>query len=139
MAKKSKSTIATGEYDYERVAIRNKDGSLRYSSGNMDAVAKAMLIHVADGGTTEQVVSKNKLDVKPKGKRSEGLFRMAIGGALRAKVRAGEPVIIGKITVKSLKQKIALPKVEVKSAPRKKSAKRSPRKTKPAESVAEAA
>ena len=129
MARAKKTVIATGDYDYERVKVRNKDGSVRYSTGNQDAVARAMLIHVTAGGTVEQVVARNKLDVKPRGKRSEGLFRMAVGGALRGRVRNGEPVTIGKIVVKSLAQRIALPKEEggAKSKPRKEAKKRARR------------
>jgi hypothetical protein len=119
--RKAKTKIDTGSYGYKRMAVRGRDGKLRYSTGNADAVAKAMLIHLADGGTVKQVVAANKLDVAPQGKRSDGLFRMAVGVVLRGLIRNGTAVKIGKLTVKSLKQKIALPKDDPKSAtPRRK-------------------
>lgn len=145
MAKrKTKSEAIAAGYDYGTVKIRNKDGSLRTSRGSGDAVAKAMLIAVAAGMMAKQIATAN--DVKMvQGDRNEGLFRMAVGNSLRAKVRAGEKVKIGSITVTKLSQKVDMPKVEAKTprpAKGKSKAKRAAaprrRKAKPAASEAPA-
>ena len=111
--KKSKSSIDTSGYKYGLIRIRDKSGKLHYSRGNQDAVAKAMLVHVAAGGTVQQVVKANGLKVNAEG--NPGTVRMAIGVALRGLVRHDTPVKIGTISVKSLKQKVILPKVEAKA------------------------
>ncbi len=56
------------------------------------------------------MIAANGLKVKKGG--NDGLVRMAVGNALRGLVRNGTPVRIGKLTVKTLKQPVALPKVE---------------------------
>lgn len=139
MAKKNVSTVNTGNYDYKTTKIRDpKTGRLRFSASNGDAVAKAMLVHTAEGGTIKQVVSANGLKVKDGG--NPGCYRMSIGVALRGLVRNGTPVKIGSLTVKTLKQPIVLPKVEAAPAPRKakKASKATARKAKaePAQAAA---
>lgn len=104
-----KAVIKTSDYDYTVTRIRDKSGKLRHSTNNGDAVAKAMLLHIADGGTMAQVVKANKLSVKDGG--NAGTYRMAIGVALRGLVRNGTPAQIGDVTVKTLSQRVALPKV----------------------------
>ncbi len=122
MAKKAKTAIAAG-YDYGTLKVRAKDGTLVSSPGNADAVAKAMLLHLAvDGGTLNQVIAANGLKLK-KGS-NDGLIRMAVGNMLRGLVRNGTPVKVGSVTVKTLKQVVALPKVEAKAAKPKKVAKK---------------
>jgi hypothetical protein len=144
MAKrKSKgSTINTKNYKYVTLRARGKDGSIHYSRGNGDAVHKAMLLHVANGGTMKQVIDANKFDKFSTGGNG-GTLRMSVGVALRAAVRAGEPVKIGKVTVKSLKQPVKLPELgaATRAAPKRKAKKpvRKPRASKPApETPAEA-
>lgn len=130
MAKKSKkSKINTDDYKYVTLSVRGKDGKLQHSRGNGDAVHKAMLLHLANGGTVQQIVSANGFD-KFSGGGNEGTLRMSVGVALRAAIKAGEPVKIGSITVKSLKQAVAMPKVEkhTASASRKKAKKPASRK-----------
>lgn len=117
-AKKASGTVIdTSGYDYTTTRIRNeKTGKIIYSTGKGDAVAKAMLLHRAAGGTTEQIVKANKLKLEA-GNRSPGLFRMSVAGTLRAKVRAGEHMTIGDVVVKSLEQRIAMPEVKATAAP----------------------
>lgn len=113
---KSKQTAAIGAgYDYGKIKVRAKDGTLVTSSGTADAVARAMLLHlVVNGGTINQVIAANGLKVK-KGP-NDGLVRMAVGNTLRGLVRNGIAVEIGAVMVKTLKQAVALPKVEPKAA-----------------------
>lgn len=137
--KKAATSINTGAYDYQTLRVRNeKTGKIIYSTGNADAVAKAMLLDASQGGTTARIVRDNKLKIKAKG--NPGTQRMSVGVALRGHINQGLPVTIGKLTIKSLKQAVALPKVEplVASAGRKKSkarkaskprAKRAPKST----------
>lgn len=109
MAKKVK--LNTKSYKYGTLRVRTQDGKLIHSVGNADAVAKAMLLHTAKGGKLGEIVKANDLGLK-QGDRNNGLFRMSVGIALRAKVAAGESVKIGSVRVTSLRQKVELPKVE---------------------------
>lgn len=114
MAKKAKpSTIDMSGRDYKRSRVVGADGKVRHSASNDDAVARAMLTFVAGGGDFDKVIAQNKLgDKYPKGAKgfgNPGLFRMSLGGTLRALVRAGTPVKIGSIEVKTLEQRIADP------------------------------
>src|SRR5574343_1789488 len=132
MARKAKAEPASviGGREYEVTKIRGADGKVRTSRGNNDAVAKAMLLFTASGGDIANVVSRNKLDdkMKPHMKKQEGLRRMTLGVMLRALVKNGTPVRIGKITVEKLNQKVELPKVEKLARPAKKAAAKAPRK-----------
>lgn len=126
MAKRKKKaatgSINTGAYDYKTLRVRSeKTGKIIYSTGNGDAVAKAMLLDAALGGTTAHIIRDNKLKISADG--NAGTVRMSVGVALRGLINNGTPVHIGKLTVKSLKQHVDLPKVEplVASAGRKKS------------------
>jgi len=113
MAKKEAVSIAT-EYEYGVTKIRDKTGKLRSSRGNGDAVANAMLVHRANGGDMDSIINANKLAdrMKPHAKKAEGLKRMTLGVMLRALVRNGTPVKIGKNVVEKLNQKVEMPKVE---------------------------
>jgi hypothetical protein len=130
MSKKSKATIPAGDYDYKTLKVRDeKTGKVRHSTGTGDAIAKAMLLFVAAGGTAAKAAKDNDLKMKADG-RNEGLFRMAVGNALRGLVRNGTPVKIGKITIKTLSQAVALPKLEAAPAkPARKASKSRVRKT----------
>jgi hypothetical protein len=127
---KVETMIDPGRYDVVR--IRDKSGKLRTSRGNGDAVANAMLIHKAGGGDVDAIVRANKLTerMKPHMKKPAGQFRMTLGVMLRGLVNHGTPVRIGSIVVKSLKQRVALPKVEKLNGkkPAKKAHKAAPRK-----------
>lgn len=115
MAKrKTKSASVIGDHEYDVTRIRDKDGKLRSSRGNGDAVANAMLIHKAGGGEIDAIIRANKLTdrMKPHAKKQDGLKRMTLGVMLRGLVNNGTPVKIGSVVVKSLKQRVALPKVE---------------------------
>lgn len=122
MAKTKPSVSIAAEYEYGTSKIRGKDGKVRTSRGNGDAVAKAMLLFTAGGGDIQAVIVANKLTdkmaahMKKKGPKAPGLQRMILGVMLRALVRNETPVKIGKITVSDLKQKVELPKVEKKAA-----------------------
>lgn len=117
MAKTKPASIGA-DYDYEATKIRGKDGKVRTSRGNQDAVAKAMLVFTAGGGEITTVINANKLQdkmaahMKKKGPKAPGLQRMMLGVMLRALVRNGTPVKIGKELVEKLTQKVDVPKVE---------------------------
>lgn len=122
--------IDRSKYEYERTKFVGKDGKVRTSVGKGDAVARAML------GMSEDDLLKcakaNKLSDKiigHHGNVNPGQFRMFVGNALRAKVKRGEPVTIGKHTIEKLDQKvdIAEPAAEAKEAPAK-AEKKAPRK-----------
>lgn len=102
--------IDTKRYAYPRVKIRGKDGKARYSAGNQDAVARAML--GMDKAALVATMKANKLEDKcakhSKGKNS-GHFRMILGQALRGKVNRDEAVKVRGITITKLSQKVALP------------------------------
>lgn len=152
---KAKPVSIAAEYEYETSKIRGKDGKVRSSRGNGDAVARAMLVFTAGGGDITTVINANKLQermaphMKKKGPKAPGLQRMTLGVMLRALVRNGTPVKIGKEVIEKLTQKVEMPKVEKteraakKAAPKKaKKAKAAkPRKARAAksETVAEAA
>ena len=118
MAKKKETVSIAADYQYDVIKIRGKDGKVRTSRGNQDAVAKALLVFMAGGGEITTVVNANKLQdkmaphLKKKGPKAPGLARMCLGVMLRALVRNGTPVKIGKIVVEKLTQKVEVPKVE---------------------------
>ena len=105
------AVIDHSKYQYKRHKMRGADGKMRHSASNGDAVANAMFIHIAGGGTLDQVITANKLQDKYGGRRTgnAGTLRMALGKSLRSLVERGEPVKIGKITVSSKNQKVAIP------------------------------
>lgn len=118
--KKATATIDAGAYDYKTTKVRDKDGRVRHSVSNGDAVAKAMLNFVAAGKDLMQLVRANKLDqdkFNPKRFTNTGMFRMTLGNSLRAMVRAGTAVDIGGTVIKTLNQRVAVE--EAKTAPRK--------------------
>ncbi len=131
MAKaKVKNSSVIGDREYDVMRIRDADGKIRSSRGNGDAVAKAMLLFTAGGGDIKDVIDRNKLEgVKTKGK-NPGLVRMSVGVMLRALVRNGTPVKIGKVTVEKLSQKVEMPKVEKLAAAKPAARKRGTGKTK---------
>lgn len=123
--KKAKGTgIDMSDRDYKAIRVENKDGTIRHSRGNGDAVAKAMIAFVAGGGDLMKVVKDNKLTEKygQKDFPNQGMFRMTLGNSLRALVRGGTPVKIGSIEIKSLDQRIADPALK-ESAPKTKKVK----------------
>lgn len=114
MAKKATgSVVNTSDYKYDRISVRGIDGKVRHSAGNGDAVAKAMLLLYTTKKTLEGVIRDNGLKMKAdEFGGNAGTFRMSVGVALRGLVRNGTPVTIGDVVVKSLRQAVALPKVE---------------------------
>lgn len=102
---------------YERISILGKDGTVKHSSGNGDAVAVALLIAMHGQGLDIGKIIKanstkdNGLAEKyvPEQWDNAGMLRMNVGGTLRAMVRKGEEVVIGDITVKKLDQKVTIP------------------------------
>lgn len=134
MAKAKETTSIAADYEYETTKIRDKEGHVRSSRGNGDAVAKAMLLFTANGGEITTVVNANKLQekmaphLKKKGPKAPGLIRMTLGVMLRALVRNGTPVKIGKEVVEKLSQRVELPKV-VKTERAAPAAKKTARKT----------
>jgi len=114
MAKAKEVANVTDGYDYGVTKIRNADGKVRSSRGNGDAVANALLLFTAKGGDVREIITRNKLDdkMKPHLKKQPGLLRMTLGVVLRAMVRNGTPVRIGKVLVEKLNQKVEMPAVE---------------------------
>ncbi len=119
MAKAKKIESIAAGYEYGTTKIRDKaTGRVRSSRGNGDAIARAMLAFTAGGGEITTVVNANKLQdrmaphLKKKGPKAPGLARMTLGVMLRALVRNGTPVKIGKELIEKLGQKVELPKVE---------------------------
>lgn len=106
--KKATTTIDASKYGYKASKTTDKAGKVVRSVGNGDAVQKAMTVFRASGKDIGQVIRANKLPQDPKQYDNHGLLRMAVGNSLRAKVRAGEPVTIGDITVKTLSQRVSL-------------------------------
>jgi len=124
--KEAGSVVDLSRYEYKRTSIRGSDGKVRHSASNGDAVAKAMLLLHTGKSTIAGVVRANGLTAKFKDRDPEanpGLYRMSVGVALRALVKAGTPVTIGDVVVKSLKQAVEMPKVD-KAAPKVKKTKK---------------
>lgn len=117
-AKKEGTSIDMSDRDYKAIRVENKDGTIRHSRGNGDAVAKAMIAYVAGGGDLMAVVKANGLTDKygQKDFPNQGMFRMTLGNSLRALVRAGTPVKIGKEIVSTLTQRVANPAIKDKAA-----------------------
>lgn len=127
--KKATGGIDTGAYDYKTLRVRGKDGKILYSRGNSDAVAKAMLLDAANGGTTAGIIKANKLKIEASG--NAGLQRMSVGVSLRGLVNNGTPVKIGKLTISKLNQKIDLPKVELLAGNSRKAVRKTKKMSKP--------
>lgn len=139
------SVIDTDKFSYETTKVRGKDGKIKHSKNNGDAIAKAFTVFLATGKDIMQVVRANKLTERLKGRDvNSGLFRMTLGVILRGMVRKGEHVQIGDVTVKSLEQRVAVPEIKEKptasakkprakkaSAPKKERKARKPRASKP--------
>ena len=76
---KAKTPSIAADYEYSALKIRGKDGKVRTSRGNGDAVARAMLLFSAGGGEIVTVVNANKLQdkmaphLKKKGPKAPGL------------------------------------------------------------------
>lgn len=119
--KESASFIDTEKHQYAAMRVRDKSGKLINSRGNGDAIAKAFLLMRADGLTVDDIIDKvakaNKLGdrMDEHSKKPPGQRRMALGVMLRALVKAGTPVKIGKVQVEKLNQKVDMPKVEPKA------------------------
>lgn len=111
------SVIDPARYDVTRVRDA-KTGRVRHSRGNGDAIAKAMLVATANGIAITKIAKDNGLGDRMKGRDglNAGLQRMTLGVMLRKLVKDGTAVKIGDITVKTLGQKVAMPKVEAKAA-----------------------
>jgi len=112
MARKSNATasvINADEYDYKRTKVRGKDGALHYSRNNGDAIAKAFQLLKVQGKDMASVARDNKLGIKRDDYKNQGQFAMAISNRIRAKVKRGEAVRVGSVTVNSLKQRVDVP------------------------------
>lgn len=94
--------IDRDKYAYNTVRVAGKDGKVRNSTGNGDAVARAMLSVTFDD--LPKIIKKNGLPDLKQGS-NPGQFRMIVGNSLRAKVRKGEEVTIGDVVVKKLDQR----------------------------------
>lgn len=93
--------ILNSKYNYERTKFVDADGNTRHSAGNLDAVARAMLLI-----TPEQLVElaeANEIDLSKY--KNPGLAKMALANRLRGLVRKDTAVKIGDVLVKKLDQK----------------------------------
>jgi len=131
------TTIDASKYEYSKARIRDSRGNARTVVSNGDAVANALTLLLTQGKTLESVVRANKLPMDRQDYVNNGQFRMAIGNSLRGRVRRGEAVTIGDLTIKSLEQRVNVP-IEAdapaavkKAAPKaaKKAAKKTAKKT----------
>lgn len=104
--------IDRSKYKYTTTRIIDPDtGKHRVATHNNDAIARAMLS--VKSTDLQKIARKNGLaemgdlnaDKLAKGDINAGQFRMNIGNALRGKVRKGEPVEIGDVTIKKLDQR----------------------------------
>ena len=114
---KKETMIDRTKHQYEVTRFVDKAGKTRTSLGNGDAVAKAML--GLDPDAVVRVMKKNGLEDKlgrHVGKVNSGQFRMFVGNALRGKVRRGEEVVVGDLTIKSLDQRVAVPEASARKA-----------------------
>jgi hypothetical protein len=107
--------------DYKTLKVRDPDGKLHSSRGNGDAIHKAMMLCIAKGISTSEVMKANDLKIAKTG--NPGQQRMALGAALRGIINNGGSVKIGAIRVTTLKQAIDLPAVETRAAAPKKAKK----------------
>lgn len=118
----SSAMIDRTKYAYQSTRVTDpKTGKVRVSVGNMDAVARAMLLVTSDD--LIKIAKKNGLDKYDAAKRDSvnpGQFRMQVGNALRGKVRKGEEVTIGEVVVKKLDQREPVIKEVPPGAPKKK-------------------
>lgn len=111
-----KTTIDTKGYNYQSVKVRGRDGRVHHSRGNADAVHTATTLALnLLGKTREQIAKANKIDLDFNKFANAGQQQMALNNALRALVRAGTPVMVGNIEVKSLTQRVVTP-AEAKAA-----------------------
>lgn len=110
--KKETSTIDASAYDYKTTKVLDGKGKVVSSTGNGDALQRAMHAFKATGKDFMQVARANKVDIDSKQYDNAGLFRMALGNKLRGLVRNGTPVVVGDITVKSLDQNVKLAEVD---------------------------
>ncbi|MDD1762968.1 MAG: hypothetical protein LUQ59_12125 [Methanothrix sp.] len=104
--------IDTSKYDYKTLRVRDRNGKLRHSVSNGDAVSLAMLN--MDHDALVNVMLANKLEdrfSKHAKTLNHGHFRMILGQALRALVRRGKKVKIGKHRIEALDQKIDVSKL----------------------------
>lgn len=93
---------------YQRDRVLTAEGKVRHSATNGDAVAKAMF--GMDRAQMEQCVVDNGLTerMKKHDGTPNGRYRMNLGNILRGLVRTGKSPVIGKHTVTSLDQAIAV-------------------------------
>lgn len=112
-APESKGIVDREKYQYDKVKLRGKDGKLRQSVGNGDAVATAMLgMSHAD---VKRAAKENGLKIKESG--NPGTYRMTVGQSLRARVRRGEPVTVAGVVIKKLDQRVKMPDIVEKPKP----------------------
>lgn len=113
--------LDTQRYKYKRIRVRGPDGKVLYSANNGDPVARLML----GAGKDElvKVMAENGLTGRlgQHSAKNAGHFRMVLGQALRVLLKRSIPIMINGVEVKSLTQRVPLPKgyKEEKIKPRK--------------------
>lgn len=127
------SIIDREKYNYDRVKVQDKEGKTRYSYSKGDAVARAML--GMDHEDLVKIVKGNKVLDERIGRHADkpansGQFRMMVGNSIRALVKRGTPVKVGKHTISDLNQDVPIPEVKEtpKAAKPKSAAKRATKK-----------
>src|SRR5262245_43830685 len=105
------SIVDRSRYTYPTLRVRGHDNKLYYIRGVDDAVTRAMALHsIVAGLDLNDIAVENNLEM---GQYSNmGQFRMALGNKLRARVKRGEPVVIGGINIPSLDTVVDLPAEE---------------------------
>lgn len=113
----AKSVVDTSKYRYEATKFRDKDGKLKVSRGNDDALARALTNYSQSGKSLEAVAKANKVEDRlSKEYVNAGQYRMALGNVLRGLIRNNTPVNVGGVIIKSLTQRVA---IETGGAPKK--------------------
>lgn len=102
--------LNTQRYKYKRIRVRGPDGKVLYSANNGDPIARLML----GAGKDElvKIMEENGLTARLgiHSTKNAGHFRMVLGQALRVLISRKVPVRINNIEVKSLTQRVPLPK-----------------------------
>lgn len=103
--------VIKGDYKYTRVKYK-KGGRSFTSQISGDSVSNALL--GADDGELRDVLDENGCLEQVEGKiyPNQGMFRMAVGQILRARIRRNEPVQVKGKNIKTLDQKFKSPFVD---------------------------
>lgn len=99
-------TIVKNPERYGRTRVLTAEGKVRHSATNGDAVAQAMFGMSRDDLVTAATVNGLETRMLKHNDKPNGQFRMNLGNMLRAMVRKGNAVKIGKHRVEKLDQPV---------------------------------